>query len=649
MEIEVLGLPPAKVKQLGNRGIETIEDLLKYFPKEYLDFSHESEVCIDNVGKNVAIVGTVEQITVLGKAANVLKCSILTKNGKKLDVLWFNQMYLKDRLSSWTKKRVLVCGKLNRDTTKYFNYTIVSPYIFSQAIKENMKIVPVYKRIPGMADDYLKNIIKESLTLVKPCEYLTEAEKKRFRLCDTAELYPKIHNPKNQDDVNASKRRLIFDDMYYFANKLYEEARGKNETGIKIEKAALIRDIIRNLPFKLTEDQMSTVADIVKTCQRGERINALVQGDVGSGKTIVAFLSMILFSENGYQSVLLAPTQVLALQHYADMKDIIEKFGIEVVLLKSKMRAKEKREALAKIKSGEAKIIIGTHSVFSKDVEYNNLGIVVVDEEHKFGVAQRSAVLEKTNAGVHCITLSATPIPRSLAMTLYGVNKKVYTIAQMPSGRKPVETLLDDDEERIFEFIYEKIKDGQQCYIVCPLKTKSDNEKLDDIEDVEDVAGRVEGFFGRYGLKSQVVTGSTKDERTAEILEDFQNNKIQILIATTIIEVGVNVPNANVILIKNAERFGLAQLHQLRGRVGRGNKQGYCILQSEKINNERLHVMCQTHNGFEIAAADLKNRGCGDLIGTKQSGDNKYVELMLSYPKFYNKVKTFVEQNFQES
>lgn len=647
MEIEVLGLPPAKVKQLNDRGIETIEDLLKYFPREYLDFSKESEVSVSNVGKNVAIVGTIEKITVLGRAANVLKCSVLTKNGKKLDVLWFNQMYLKDRLSSWTKKKVLVCGKLNRDTTKYFNFTIVSPYIFTQAIQENMKIIPVYKKVPGMADDYLKNIIKESLSKVEPNEYLTDKEKEKFRLCDTADLYQKIHNPKDQADINASKRRLIFDDMYYFANKLYEEAQG-NETGIKVEKTDMIKDIIRNLPFKLTDDQMNTVADIVKTCQRGERINALVQGDVGSGKTIVAFLSMILFAENGYQSVLLAPTQVLALQHYADMKDIISKFGIEVVLLKSKMKAKEKREALAKIKSGEAKIVIGTHSVFSKNVEYDKLGMVVVDEEHKFGVAQRSAVLEKTNEGVHCITLSATPIPRSLAMTLYGVNKRVYTIAQMPSGRKPVKTLLDDDEERIFEFIYEKIKDGQQCYIVCPLKTKSDNEKFDDIEDVEDVAARVNGFFGRFGLQSQVITGSTGDERTAEILEDFQNNKIQILVATTIIEVGVNVPNANVILIKNAERFGLAQLHQLRGRVGRGNKQGYCILQSEKVNNERLHVMCQTNNGFEIAAADLKNRGCGDLIGTKQSGDNKYIELMLSYPKFYNKVKTFVEEQFQE-
>lgn len=441
MDISVLKLPPAKIKQLAEKGIETVEDLLKYFPKTYLDFRNESEVCINNVNKDIAVIGVVEKVVLLGQSKNVVKCVLTTTNDTKLDVLWFNQTYLFERLEGWKGRKVVVCGKLCRDTTKYFNYTISNPICFSQSLKDTMKIIPVYKKIPGMADDYFKNVIKDALKLVKPEEYLSDDTRTRFSLCHNAGLFQRIHNPINEDDINASKRRLIFDDMYYFANKLHKEARGKEDSPFVVSETAMVKRLISSLPYKLTDDQMNTFVEILNCCKHGKRLNALIQGDVGSGKTIVALLSMVLFAENGYQSALLAPTQVLATQHYNDFKKMLEPLGIEVVLLKNKMKVKEKREALAKIESGEAKIVVGTHSLFGKEVVYNNLALMIVDEEHKFGVEQREAVLEKADDGVHNITLSATPIPRTLAMTLYGANKRVFTIAQMPSGRKPVQTL----------------------------------------------------------------------------------------------------------------------------------------------------------------------------------------------------------------
>lgn len=644
--VEKLNIPAAKIKQLNDRGIYTLEDLLKYFPKDYLNFSVPSEVGIENIGRNISVIGNLVSVKKIGQSGSVIKGTVETQNGMNLDVLWFNSDYIYEKLKYIKGSRVIVCGKLER-SEKYWSYTISNPIIFSRSIEDSLRIIPVYKKIPGMGYDYLVSLIAEARKKVNCKDYLNEETKHFFRLCNYEDLFNKIHSPKSQKDIDESKRRLIFEDMYYFANKLYRESKAETKTSFIIKKNNIISDATKNLPYKLTDDQNSAIKTIVDTCMTGTRLDALIQGDVGSGKTIVAFLSMLLFAENGYQSVLLAPTQVLATQHYAELSELAEKYGIKTVLLKSKMKVKEKREALKSIADGEAKLIVGTHSVFAEAVEYNNLALAITDEEHKFGVAQRESIAEKCKDGVNTITMSATPIPRSLALTLYGVNKKVITISQMPSGRKPVHTTVEFDENRINKFMVEKIKEGQQCYVVCPLVQKSDKEAFAEVESVEEVSDKLKKWLEKNApdVSVSVITGKMKPSEIESEITAFAENKTNILVATTIIEVGVNIPNANVIVIKNAERFGLSQLHQLRGRVGRGNNQGYCILQSDKDDNERLAVMEQTNNGFIIAEADLKQRGTGDLLGTVQSGYNKYVDQMLLYPKFFNQVKEFVEKN----
>lgn len=647
--IETLRMPPQKIKQLEDKGIYTLEDLLKYFPKDYMDFTVESSVSVENIGKNVAITGILSSVRHLSSNKNVIKCEVNTSNGMKLQILWFNQEYLFDKLSYIKGSKVIVCGKLTRND-KYFNYSIINPPIFSRSIEDSKRIFPIYKKIPGMSTDYLMGLIDEARKKVSVKDTLSEEIKKEFNLCDYETLFDKIHSPKSQADINASKRRLIFEDMYYFANKLYSESETEEKSRFVMKNNIKTNQIISDLPYSLTDDQKEAYKEIKDTFSSGKRLNALVQGDVGSGKTIIAFLSMFLAAENGYQGVLLAPTQVLANQHYLELKAMGEKYGFNTVILKSKMKVKEKREALESIKNGNADFIVGTHSVFAEDVIYNNLALAITDEEHKFGVTQREALTEKCKDGIHTITMSATPIPRSLALTLYGVNKKVITISQMPNGRKPVKTGILNEPEMINNFMLKKIREGQQCYVVCPFVSKSDKESLAEIKSVESVFDDLSSWFNKNApkVKIAVITGKMKAADAENIINEFALGNIDILVATTIVEVGVNVPNANVMVIENAERFGLAQLHQLRGRVGRGNKQGYCILHSEESDNERLSVMCRSNNGFEIAEADLKNRGTGDLIGTVQSGYNKYVDLILLYPKFFNKVKKCVEKNFSK-
>lgn len=643
--VETLNIPAVKIKQLNENGIYTLEDLLKYFPRDYLDFSTPSEVGVENIGRNISIIGVLSSVKKIGHSGNVIKATVETGNGMKLDVLWFNSDYIYDKLQYIKSSKVIACGKLERNE-KYWSYTMSNPIIFSRSIEDSLRIIPVYKKIPGMSYDYLVSLIAEARKKVACKDYLNKETKQFFKLCDYEDLFDKIHSPKSQKDIDESKRRLIFEDMYYFANKLYRESKAETKTSFIIKKNNIISDAIKNLPYKLTDDQNSAIKTIVDTCMTGTRLDALIQGDVGSGKTIVAFLSMLLFAENGYQSVLLAPTQVLAIQHYTELSALANEFGFKTVLLKSNMKAKERREVLNAISTGEAKLIVGTHSVFAEAVEYNNLALAITDEEHKFGVAQRESITEKCKDGVNTITMSATPIPRSLALTLYGVNKKVITISQMPNGRKPVTTTVECDENKINRFMVEKIKEGQQCYVVCPLVQKSDKEAFAEVKSVEEVADKLRKWLDKNApeITISVITGKMKVAEIENEINLFKENKANILIATTIIEVGVNIPNANVIVIKNAERFGLSQLHQLRGRVGRGNSQGYCILQSEQDDNKRLEVMEQTNNGFVIAEADLKQRGTGDLLGTVQSGYNKYVDQMLLYPKFFNKVKEFVEK-----
>ena len=520
---------------------------------------------------------------------------------------------------------------------------MVSPK-FSENISKYQRILPQYSEIQGMATDYLLDKINKGLAITSKDEYLDIDIIKDFGLIKEYEMERIFHQPINMEEIERAKERLAFDELFKFGIiTSHEYANIDMSCNISIKKLDLMESFIKTLPYSLTngdDSQESTIYSILEEMKKGVRTNSLVQGDVGCGKTMVATLLMIALVENGYQAALMAPTTVLAKQHFDEISKELAPFGIKCAFLGGKMKAKEKRMTLEGLKNGDFQIAIGTHAVISQGVEFKNLGITIVDEEHRFGVVQRRLLEKKASEGIHSITMSATPIPRSLAMTIYGDFVNVYTIKKMPKGRKKVITRYEDDIKKTYNFMHQEIKDGRQCYIVCPLIEESDSERMEGVQSTSEVYDEVCKYFSfDPSVRICHINGKMKQDEINDYLLKFAAHEYDIVISTTIIEVGVNVPNSTVILIKNAERFGLAQLHQLRGRVGRGNYQSYCLLQSPKGKVERLEIMESTTDGFVIAEKDLALRGMGDFIGTKQTGDNKAVMLMLSNPSLYDKIK----------
>lgn len=367
---------------------------------------------------------------------------------------------------------------------------------------------------------------------------------------------------------------------------------------------AITTKIIKNLPFQLTKDQKSAYEELVNRIRSGKRLNALIQGDVGCGKTILAFLLMFVMADNGFQSVLLAPTQVLASQHYNELKEMAAQYNIDVVYIANGLKKKEREAILKSIEDGSALMIVGTHSVLSKEVKFHDLGLSITDEEHRFGVLQREEITTKAKAGMHTVTMSATPIPRSLSDVLLSTTE-VFNIQSMPNGRKPIQTAICASQNTIFQFIKKEIEKGHQAYVVCPL-IEDKQGVMEGILSVEQTYTEYANIFGKNAVA--VLNGKMNEDETEKVIRSFKNGEIKILVSTTVVEVGVNVSNATVIVINNAERFGLASLHQLRGRVGRGNSQGYCILNSVHKNNKRLLALCKYKNGFQIAESDYALR-----------------------------------------
>ena len=446
-----------------------------------------------------------------------------------------------------------------------------------------------------------------------------------------------IHMPNSMEEVEQGRRRILFNDLLYFAiqNELNRnEVSAGSQYNIKTQ--SLLKKIMESLPFSLTQDQEKAITEMLSYAEAGRRINALVQGDVGCGKTIICTLMAAAFADSGYQSVIMAPTQVLAKQHYDSISKMLAPYGIRTAFLDSSLKKRERDAVLWEIANGSAQIIIGTHSCVGKDVVYKDLALAVVDEEHRFGVKQRTAIVEKAAKGVHSITMSATPIPRSLAQVIYGDNIQLHTVRSMPSGRKAVKTRVFRNQTGNMKFVLKEVQAGHQAYVVCPMI--ENNEKVPGVKSVDQITKEYREFLEPQGVRIGSLTGKTSKEETSDIINSFKDGKIDVLIATTVIEVGVNVPNATVMIITNAERFGLSSLHQLRGRVGRGDLQSYCVLQSDDESPKglaRLQVLCDTTDGFQIAEADLAQRGAGDLLGTQQSGENKYVALMIANPDRY--------------
>ena len=651
MELQDLGYKGKRIEKLSSDNITTVPELLYKEPRKYLHFDKVmplelTQEVLDAATTKTPIVLSGKVISVVldkvnGSYVSVIKIKMENEeNGFRLYVNIFGSYYGFDMYERMKDQYVYAGGVVQYTCLSGHHLLSMSnPQLFTTN-KSDLRIYPVYRKYKGISEEYYKDSIKASANLIES-DYLPSGLSDKYNLMPYKETVKAIHFPKSQDEITKAQKRIVFDRMLYFASKVEMTNDHENSSDIKPVKEEILNRFISSLPYTLTEDQQNVISSIKEKMQNGQT-SALVQGDVSCGKTVVAMSLMLLMAENGYQSVLIAPTIILAKQHYEELSRYASKFGLSVAFLSSDMTASEKKKVLKQIKNKEHLLIVGTHSCFSKDAEYPALGLVITDEEHKFGVVQRESIRKKSDNGIHTITMSATPIPRTIACSIYGDNIEVFTIKQMPNGRKPIKTAICSSDKPVFSFLEKELKEGHQGYVVCPLIDEAEEDsKMSGISSVEEIAAKYKRYFSPLGFNIGVITGKTPKDELSKIKNDYSENKIQLLIATTVIEVGINVPNATVMVITSAERFGLATLHQLRGRVGRGDKQSYCILQksSAAISSNNLSILEGETDGFEIAKADLLNRGTGNILGLEQSGKNRFIDLIIQYPNLYEAVK----------
>lgn len=604
----------------AKRKIYCDEQVVRFLPKKYKDYRMPAilnKLSFPPEGLDIAVparIISVKKNEKNGRAYTTV--SAADRAGTKFSAIFMNMDRIGGYISSFSGSEILFMGTFKNDTT--FGYSVFNP-VWTVNVEENLRIISEYPKIKGIGETARQDQLKA-------CIFKGEIDTIPYKLIKNYgkinDAISKIHTPNDFNDIQEGEKRLVLDNLVYLKSVMRANSH-RLKTTISFNKRSKTDEMISNLPFPLTTDQRDTIDSIIKKTQKGFTQNALIQGDVGCGKTIIAFALMRCAAENGYQSILMAPTQILAGQHYTELSNLVDPGRI--AYFDGTIKAKEKKVLVEKISKGEIDYIIGTSAIITADIKYKNLGLAIIDEEHRFGVEQRSGIL---TSAIHTITMSATPIPRSLAGAILGSDTDVYQIVEKPAGRKPVITYYDGGN-KVQSFLYSILKKGSQAYVVCPLKEDSDKS---DLKSVEEVCTDYKKTFEPLGFHVAMVTGATKPADKDQIISDFKDNKTSILVSTTVIEVGVNVPNANIIIIQNAERFGLATLHQLRGRVGRGNGQGYCVLVSEDQSNSRINIMCSTNDGFEVAEADLLERRSGNLIGLKQSGRNLLVEQFLAYP-----------------
>lgn len=638
-------IPEKKIKQLEKKGYKTVDDIVRAKPLHYCDYRRESSLGSCQSGDRCMFhLRLTKCVKKMGSKAAYVRgtCETLDKK-ERLSIMWFDR-YIYETVNMLVNKEIVVGGEVFCGEK---GMQITNPDIFEAYTKDSFRIYPIYSKIPQMSTEYFLKVLNAAIAKYNNVEYLPECITRHFNTVSVKDMIKGLHKPENEEEIKKANYRRIVEKMYPFCKLMVEMSEEATNTDIIPNKLDKTMKIISKLPYKLTVDQKKVLNEFTQKARSGRRVNALVQGDVGSGKTICAILLMMTVVENGYQGVLMAPTGILAKQHYEEIVRLTKDTGINSIFLSGGMKPSEKKSALRFIESGSADIIVGTHSVISDDVQFKKLGIVIVDEEHKFGVQQRELLKKKAEEGAHSISMSATPIPRSLAQTIYADCVDMYTIESMPAGRQPVQTAIAKFPKTAFNFMSKEIKAGHQCYIVCPLidAGDSDTDTDDDrIYSVEDTCNMAKYYLSGINAKVAMVTGKMKEEEKSEIIAAFQRNEYQVLVASTVIEVGVNVPNATVITVMNAERFGLAGLHQLRGRVGRSSLKSYCILYSTKNDNQRFEIMCKTTNGFEIAEEDLKLRGTGNIVGLEQSGTNEELELMLRYPRIYDEMRKCIKK-----
>lgn len=630
---------------LKKRKMETVEDVCQLFPSKYYDFSFINPLNTGRLDKNYAFVCKLVSYELKKQSSlYIVRCTlqdIYTQN--ELCVSWFGttEMYNVLKKDYRPGDTCFIGGKLKASNKKNLFFMSNSIIFKKYDGESDCHIYTAYEKIRGISESNFERIINDCLEHATIPDKVPRELLHKYNLMSKDEAIREMHKPSSVEGVKKAKYRLNIDDLLYFALQLEEKKRNLPAGSVYgIHSLAITTKIIKNLPFQLTKDQKSAYEELVNRIRSGKRLNALIQGDVGCGKTILAFLLMFVMADNGFQSVLLAPTQVLASQHYNELKEMAAQYNIDVVYIANGLKKKEREAILKSIEDGSALMIVGTHSVLSKEVKFHDLGLSITDEEHRFGVLQREEITTKAKAGMHTVTMSATPIPRSLSDVLLSTTE-VFNIQSMPNGRKPIQTAICASQNTIFQFIKKEIEKGHQAYVVCPL-IEDKQGVMEGILSVEQTYTEYANIFGKNAVA--VLNGKMNEDETEKVIRSFKNGEIKILVSTTVVEVGVNVSNATVIVINNAERFGLASLHQLRGRVGRGNSQGYCILNSVHKNNKRLLALCKYKNGFQIAESDYALRGSGNILGTEQSGSNYYVELSMKYPDLFSELQKYAKK-----
>ena len=610
-------------KLFGKIGVTDIESLLSYYPRNYDAYEEPVEIQSLEEGAVAAISATVTAGVYVNQVRNlqVITTTVADLTGK-ISVTWFNAPYLRSTVRKGS--RFVLRGRVARKQGKL---QMEHPEIFTPAAYEEIlhSLQPIYGLTAGLSNKTIVKLIHQVLDEQKlQVEYLADEYKEKYHLADRNFAVPAIHFPQNMQELLSARRRLVFDEFLLFilAVQMLKEKTEEAPNAFPMHPVWTTEQIIENLPYDLTNAQLNVWHEIKRDLSGQALMSRLIQGDVGSGKTILAFLAMIMTAENGYQAVLMAPTEVLARQHFQAMEKLLQEQNINFghpVLLTGSDTAKEKREKYALIASKEANIVIGTHALIQEKVQYNNLGLVITDEQHRFGVKQREALTTMGNPP-NVLVMSATPIPRTLAIIIYG-DLDISVIDELPAQRLPIKNCVVDTSYRpkAYSFMEKQIRQGRQVYVICPMVEESEGM---DGENVLDYTMKLRNIFPA-DIHVASLHGKMKAKEKNAVMEAFAAGEVQILVSTTVVEVGVNVPNATVMMVENAERFGLAQLHQLRGRVGRGEYQSYCIFMQgsdAKETSKRLEILNKSNDGFYIAGEDLKLRGPGDLFGIRQSG-----------------------------
>ena len=633
---DIKGIGEKKIALLNKLGIFTVNNLLEYFPYSYIDttkFKKISEITEEgSYSYRLKIISLMENRK--KRNIRVTKFLAMDEEMNYCTIVYFNNIFISKNLKINNVYEMYGRAKLLGK-----NVEIQSPTMQNKA---NIigSIIPQYHLCKGISN---LDIVKIIQNLLKKNSYFEEKIPSNILNELNLESYDNairnIHFPKDNEGFIRAKRRLAFDEIFYFQLAM-KKLKRNNYDAIKFEIKDETFDFIKSLSFKLTNSQNKVLDDIFRDMSNDKQMNRLIQGDVGCGKTIISFVAMFNVIKNGFQSVLMAPTEILARQHYESAKKLFFKYNIKVELLVGSLKESEKKATREKIENGEVDIIIGTHAVFQEKVVYKNLGFVITDEQHRFGVKQR-LLLSKKSKNPDILVMSATPIPRTVGLVMF-CDLDISTIDELPSGRGKVKTYFVDEnyEERYMNFIKKHISEGRQAYIVCPLVDESDTLEL------QSVINLYERLKERYfqDVEIEFIHGKLKPVDKDRIMKDFENGKIKVLVATTVIEVGINVPNSNIMVIYNAERFGLSQLHQLRGRIGRGNYESFCILVSNnKSTNvkKRMDIMCSSNDGFYISEQDFLLRGYGDILGYRQSGEARFK--ILNIQKDYELLKSAIK------